>query len=165
MYNKHTLFLCVCAYLCHIHKLCLMIATKPRQTNAAWTKVSMFMFPNFVQPPSHHFDVTILDHLEAAVTASKSIAPRETNGSNTNTEETKSSQHPYHWDAKWQGWCSEHLAPHVAKADKYAAIPIICTSLVMTMSQHILYPHLSLALSGSSWLGTSPSPVSPPHFQ
>lgn len=86
------------------------------------------MFPNFVQPPSDHVDVSILDHLEEAVTVSNSIAPWETNGSNTNTEQTKSSQHPYHWDAKCQGRCSEHLAPHIAKADKYADIPI-CTSL------------------------------------
>lgn len=85
---------------------------------------------------------------------------------------TRSSQHSYHWDAKWQGRCSEHLAPHVAKADKYADIPIniyICNYIISNhkyMSQHILYPHLSLSLSlsGSSWLGTSPSPVSPPPF-
>lgn len=169
----------MCVHIfCHIHKLCLMIATKTRQTNAAWTKVSMFMFPNFVQPPSHHFDVPILDHLEAAVTASNSIAPRETNGSNTNTEETKSSQHPCCWDAKWQGRCSEHLAPHVAKADKYADIPInkyiyiyVCNYIISNhkyMSQHVFYPHLSVSLSLSisrahHGLGTSPSSVS--HFQ
>ena len=134
--------MCVCTYfVIYINKLCLMIISD-----------------------QDNFDVNILDHLEAAVTVSNSIAPPETNGSNTNTEQKKSSQHPYHWDAECQGRCSEYLAPQVAKADKYADIPIICTSLVITMSQHTYFIHIPLSLSGSSWLGTSPSPVSPPPF-
>ena len=66
---------------------------------------------------------------------------------------TRSSQHSYHWDAKWQGRCSEHLAPHVAKADKYADIPIniyiyVITSLVITnICLSIYYIHISLSLS------------------
>ena len=67
--------------------------------------------------------------------------PPETNGSNTNTEENKSSQHPMPVEKQWAS-CTP-----CSKGWQICWYTDICTSLVISMSQHIYFIHISLSLS------------------